>query len=143
MKNLKLAALLLMFMSLAIKSQATQYVIIHEQGAWGYVQLTYVDKPQNLEKWYCDKKDDIYYRAKGAFGIPVRISSKVRTSQATQYVVIHQRFSGAVRLIYVDKPENLKKWYHDKKNDIYYRAKNYLGIPVKVSSKVRTSEVKG
>lgn len=60
-------------------------------------------------------------------------------SRATQYVIIHQRFWGSYRLIYVSKPKDLKKWHYDSKNDTYYRAKDVFGIPVRITSKVRTA----
>ena len=60
-------------------------------------------------------------------------------ANATQYIIIHVGFTGRIRLIYVSKPENLKKWYYDSKNDIYYRGKNYCGIPMKIKFKIRTS----
>jgi hypothetical protein len=56
--------------------------------------------------------------------------------QATEYIIIHERFLGSYRLIYVDKPKNLKKWYYDKESDTYYRAKNAFGIPFKITSKI-------
>jgi hypothetical protein len=59
---------------------------------------------------------------------------------ATKYIIIQRRFSGNFELIDVPKPNDLKKWYHDSKNDIYYRAKNGFGIRVRISSKNRTSK---
>jgi hypothetical protein len=59
--------------------------------------------------------------------------------QATQYIIIRQRIWGSYRLIYVPKPKNLTRWYHDSKNDTYYRVKNVFGIPARISSKTRTS----
>jgi len=78
MKILKFAAVLLMFINATAEAKPTQYVIIHQR-FWGSYRLIYVSKPKNLKKWHHDSNNDIYYRAKTAFGIPVRISSKVRT----------------------------------------------------------------
>ncbi|MCF8451386.1 MAG: hypothetical protein K9G49_16055, partial [Taibaiella sp.] len=44
-----------------------QYILIKQRWIFG-MKLIHVEKPKkNLHKWYYDKKNDTYYRMKGAW----------------------------------------------------------------------------
>ena len=54
-------------------------------------------------------------------------ASSFAATAAPKYIVIHKH-GLHVTLEYVDRPDDLKKWYYDRDNNTYYRAKNKIGI---------------
>ena len=105
---------------------ATEYVIVKASGF--RIRLKYIEKPKNLEKWSYDSKNDIYYRAKGRYGIyhPLPIADNSGTAKYVDFEPNH--WWGGLKLVHVNKPESLDKWHHDDKTDIYYHCDKRLTV---------------
>ena len=130
MKNLRL---ILLSALIIISGHASQYAVIKVL-PWGSFQLTYVDKPKNLARWRHDSKNDIYYRAKTWYGLPLPVFFKDRV-HTSQYVYIKPCFAWGVKLVTTEEPAVVKKWQHDDKTDKYYRGMNAWGFDCGVAIK--------